>query len=128
MATALRITIFDESLHDNARLPLVHPSRAVVYGLMYFFESAFCFGAIYSEFPDMLHAAVQPSTLLDAMHMSFATAFTVGYGDVVPLGGLWLVTWAQGACSMVLVILLVGRYVGSLQSLRARHASQNSLG
>lgn len=119
VATAARITLFPEAAPDGTVIPMPVPTRAVVYGFIYFFESIVCFGAIYSVFPRHLTVVGLPvgqvPALMDAMHLSFVTAFTIGYGDVYPTGWLRPVTWAQGACSLILVVILVARYVGLLQ-------------
>lgn len=115
MATAVRIALFDREAPARTRRMTLEPGRVVTYGFMYFFESAACFGAIYSAFPELIGPSGRAS-FLDAMHLSFVTAFTIGYGDVVPLAGLRVVTWIQGGCSLMLLVLLVGRYVGALQA------------
>jgi hypothetical protein len=124
VATATRITLFAEEPGAGVIVPLPVPARAVVYGFTYFFESIICFGAVYAAFPNLLSVAANKPTetasLMDAMHLSFVTAFTIGYGDVAPIGWLRPVAWAQGACSLILVVLMVGRYVGLLQATGRR--------
>lgn len=129
VATATRITLFPEDPREGVVVPLPIPARAVVLGFTYFFESIICFGAIYSAFPKFLSVAANAAagntpakmaTMMDAMHLSFVTAFTIGYGDVAPLGWLRPVAWAQGACSLILVVLMIGRYVGLLQAIGQR--------
>lgn len=117
VATALRITVFANPSQPS-RIDTLQPARAVIYALMYFFESALCFGAIYGAFPSLIGGMVAKdgASMFDAMHLSFVTAFTIGYGDVYPKDALRIVTWAQGACSLTLLVVHAGRYVGSLQS------------
>jgi hypothetical protein len=118
VATALRLTLFAERPPEGIPVPQIAPARAVVYGFTYFFESIFCFGAIYAAFPEYLYVSTKTAgPFLDAMHLSFITAFTIGYGDVSPLGWLRPIAWVQGACTMVLVVLMVARFVGLVEAI-----------
>jgi hypothetical protein len=114
----MRLTLFAGEPPKDVLLPLPIPARAVVYGFTYFFESIFCFAAFYAAFPQFVIVTTKTSgPILDAIHLSFVTAFTIGYGDVAPIGWLRPVAWIQGASSMILVVLMVGRYVGLLQAI-----------
>jgi hypothetical protein len=110
---ALGAILFGELVPRTHRRVKLAPSRIVAVGFLNFLEIAICFGGIYSAWPGLIKCDERDFFM--PFHLSFITQLTVGYGDASPLGGMRIVTWVQGICGIVQLVLLVARYLGDLQ-------------
>jgi Ion channel len=112
-ATAIRVTLFDRvAPRPRPKMFVASHERMIILAIMNYVELALCFAVIYAKWPACIHGR---SDGLDALHLSFISQLTIGYGDVYPTGFLRVVSWAQGAICLFLLILILGRFVSALK-------------
>ncbi len=106
-----------ESVHSTARSTLL--------GLYNYFELVLIFAFIYYAFQPWLFCSVRKLDNIDPIYFSAVTQFTIGYGDIVPLGGLRWVVMAQEAIGLLITLVFVSRLVGSLGILTGNVDREN---
>ena len=100
---------------------IVSAKRSLTLGIVNFVELIMCFGCMYAAFAD--HISVTAPQVKDAFvfcYFSCITQLTIGYGDVQPLGGLRLVTCAQGLIGLLLITMTIGRMISLVRFEEAR--------
>jgi Ion channel len=117
LATAVRVSLFDEFDKRTERYVYSTPIRPVVLGIMNYVELVVCFAAVYAINPGLILSSdkdlswlVSPS-VERPLHLSFMTQLTVGYGDLYPDHWLRPVTWLQGCAGLGVIVLLIARYM-----------------
>lgn len=116
LATVSRVCLFDEYDRRTHRYAHSTPTRVVVLGGLNYLELGVCFAAVYAAAPHLMVAGPAPGPLFDealgkALHLSFATQLTIGYGDIYPAGWLRPVAWFQAVAGVGLIALQIGRYM-----------------
>ncbi len=120
IAAVVRVALFDDSPRPRRRMIRRDATRVIVLGTMNYCELVISFASFYAYFPQFVHhnpaiaLPVASSTLervIGALHMSAVTQFTIGYGDLAPIGPLRPLTWLQGAAGVLIIGLLVARYL-----------------
>lgn len=117
IATAMRVSLFDRFEASGATKPVVAShARIVVLGLINYLEVLVSFGGIYATLHGSLKPPVNlPTEWLTPLYFSAITQFTIGYGDIAPTGAARAIVVVQGTASLLLVILIVGRFVSLLR-------------
>jgi hypothetical protein len=83
----------------------------------------FCFGLVYfyAQTPQSYLWSVlanhRVDNLSDAVYYSFITATTLGYGDIVPLGGFRVLAIAEVVCGWLLLAMLTARLISIKQDI-----------
>lgn len=103
-------------------------ARMIVLAGVNFIELILCFGIIYASNYTKLHTAIPAMSF----YVSAMTQLSIGYSNVYPSEWLRLVATIQGLVGFVFVVLVFGRFVGSLRPMRgvsddqaAAHAGDN---
>ncbi len=119
--SALRITLFDRLEGTAAIKPTVASHvRIIVLGLINYVELSVAFGGIYAFMPCLLKPPANlPDEWFTPLYFSAITQFTIGYGDIAPIGLARFIAVLQGFSSMLLLILIIGRFVSLLRPERS---------
>jgi len=94
------------------RLIFVWLGMIVVFGLIYW-VAGFGMGMGLQAGPNLVKADAQG--FVTAIYFSFVTALSIGYGDVVPLGGFRLVAIIEGAAGLLIFGCVVSKLVSRRQ-------------
>ena len=116
-SVVMKITLFDR-LEADPNVPHVVASheRMVVLGFLNYFELLICFACIYALGRDHVRLSEQERPRLVRPTVPDAiTQFTIGYGDLSPTSWLRAVACVQGLLSLILLVLLIGRFVAQLK-------------
>ena len=90
-------------------------SRLLVLSFVNVAEFALWFAVIYAL---KVHLLCNASSRVDALYFSIMTQFTVGYGDIQPIGPLRWVATTQVLFGFVLVALVVAKAVNTLPQMK----------
>jgi hypothetical protein len=94
--------------------------RTIVLALMNFLELVGCFGVIYAFNTQLLvSGACRPVSMGGAFYFSAITQFTIGYGDISPVGWLRAVASAHGFVAFTFAILVISRVVSSMPPIES---------
>jgi len=88
--------------------------RVIVLSLLNYLEVILWFAVIFATCGRFNVGHLGP---LDAIYFSGATVFTVGYGDIVPLGGTRLLALLEVSVGVLILVILIGRMLGSASTL-----------
>jgi Ion channel len=91
-------------------------TRMVVLAGINFFELLLCFAIIYAT--DYMTLSKPDSPVL-AFYVSIVTQLSLGYSDVFPTGWLRIVAATQVLVGFLFVVLVLGRFIASLRSIRS---------
>lgn len=120
MQAGVNLTVFDH-LRTSRKNSVLSVTRTLVLGLWNFVELIFCFGIVYSAvLPKIQHA----TEWCDAYYFSTVTQLTVGYGDLLPLGTLRMVSAIQGILGVVYVVLMLSRFVSLMPRIESVQPSE----
>ncbi len=84
--------------------------RVIILSLVNYFEVMLWFAAVYAVSGKF---NVGRLNSLDALYFSGATIFTIGYGDIAPLGGTRLLAILEVLIGLLVLAILVSRMLGS---------------
>jgi hypothetical protein len=112
-SSAARITFFDRVDAPGGENAVASRERIVVLGLLNFVELSLCFAVFYAAGASCLVAS-RSLDWFDPFYFSAVTQLTIGYGDIQPISGLRIVVIVQGLFSLLLLVILIGRFVSLL--------------
>lgn len=125
VAADLKMSIFDPFMEETT-LTGVRPdyvpttaTRVLTLVALNYFELLLAFAGFYVVGSKQLVQSTTSLTWLDgrcgtlerALHMSFMTQLTIGFGDLVPNSWLRLVVWLQGCLGLLMIAIIVTRYM-----------------
>jgi hypothetical protein len=111
LQASINLNLFDRLRIAAPQIYVASLARTAILSVWNFFESAICFGIIYSSNQWLLEHSTDA---LDAYYFSMVTQLTIGYGDITPSGYLRCVGMAQGAVGFVLGIFAISRVISFL--------------
>jgi len=112
LATALRVSIFDRKFSSLKFHAVACIERVIVLGFLNYVELIICFAGLYLfKSNDLCNA----KDWLDYIYFSAINQMTIGYGDICPTRWLRLVAISQGLAGLLLLIVLIGRFIGILK-------------
>lgn len=117
LAVATNLALFDRwRVNARERLLVASHTRIVVLGLVNYVQIWIAFGCLYSALRDSFSPQGEfPRDWFDPLYFSAITQLTIGYGDIAPRGIARAVVVAHGFASMLLLLLLLGRFVSLLR-------------
>lgn len=121
VATTCRVSLFDRLERGGGhRLVVASHVRIVVLGIVNYIELLVCFGGIHAfNAPFLRPEVVLPDDWFAPLYFSAVTQFTIGYGDILPIGISRVVVVCQAMSSLLLLALIVGRFVSLLKPEQA---------
>jgi len=97
--------------------------RMVVNGLCNFGEMILSFAILYAVHGSLIRVLSSSGDLGlgsagDYLYFSAITQFTIGYGDMVPIGAARMIVCSQAAAGVLVLILLVARFISLLGTVQ----------
>ncbi len=119
-AYASRVSIFDRVIRLNTSSFVASKERIVILGFVNYLELIICFACIYAAHSSLIKGP-QGHTIdwFDSVYLSAITQFTIGYGDLAPTSILRLFAVIQGISSILLLVLLIGRFISLIDADRS---------
>lgn len=118
VAIATRVAVFDsDDRRPGVDAYVSSARRIVVLGFINFIELILCFASIYAFNPGLVGGRGNRDWI-DPIHLSAMSQFTIGYGDIYPLGALRVVVWCQAFFGTVLLVLMIGRFVSLIRHVK----------
>lgn len=111
LVMAIRVSVTDP-LFTRLATRVSSYARIVTMGMLNFIELMLCFGIIYGAYPASL-VHTRPLDCFDPLYLSVITQFTIGYGDIHPIGLLRGVACLQSLAGFSLITLLIARFVST---------------
>ncbi|MBX3382307.1 MAG: two pore domain potassium channel family protein [Phycisphaeraceae bacterium] len=120
VATALRVSLFDEFESKHTVHVSSAPSRVVVLAALNYIELCVCFAGLYAfnigyiQSGSCKHQWVISETIEKALHFSWVTQTTVGYGEFYPQGINRIIASIQGMSGIIIIVVLIARWMSMM--------------
>jgi potassium channel LctB len=111
------ISLFDR-LKINWRYYYIENTvRIILLSLVNYMEFIVCFGFLYCVMGRDGHGLVFKDSIYDGYYFSGVTQLTIGYGDIIPRGGVKYLALFQGFIGFLFTILILGRFISLLPEI-----------
>jgi hypothetical protein len=119
---AINVTLFD---HFRIRGPhsVSGVTRILLLGLWNYIELIVCFGIVYSAHPYWLCGATPG---FDPYYFSAITQFTIGYGDISPIGVGKTIVCIQALTGSLFLVIVLARFVSLMPQVQSVQRSDRN--
>lgn len=117
--TAINISLFDNLRIEAEDHYIKNFTRSITLSLVNILELILCFGFVYAVcLKNGMLKGPDPLSISDGYYFSGITQLTIGYGDIRPIGIVRFIAVGQGLVSLILTVLLLGRFISYLPKMK----------